>query len=108
VELCLHSPNTPSWRGAQKKRRDNFDQSVLKDMRDYRQNIKVKGKRRETCDITQIMAVSTAESNVGPYDMKFVNQPLSKIITVSIIKTDHLHWEKVQLLKCRIPVLQHL
>jgi hypothetical protein len=24
VELYLHSPNTPSWRGAQLKRRDNF------------------------------------------------------------------------------------
>jgi hypothetical protein len=24
VELCLHSPNTPSWRGAQLKHRDNF------------------------------------------------------------------------------------
>jgi len=24
VELYLHSPNTPSWRGAQLKHRDNF------------------------------------------------------------------------------------
>jgi hypothetical protein len=24
VELCLHSPSTPSWRGAQLKHRDNF------------------------------------------------------------------------------------
>jgi len=24
VELYLHSPNTPSWRGAQLKQRDNF------------------------------------------------------------------------------------
>jgi hypothetical protein len=24
VELCLHSPNTPSWRGAQLKHRYNF------------------------------------------------------------------------------------
>jgi hypothetical protein len=24
VELYLHSPNTPSWRGAQLKRGDNF------------------------------------------------------------------------------------
>jgi hypothetical protein len=24
VELHLHSPNTPSWRGAQLKHRDNF------------------------------------------------------------------------------------
>jgi hypothetical protein len=24
VELCLHSPNTPSWRGAYLKHRDNF------------------------------------------------------------------------------------
>jgi len=24
VELCLHSPNAPSWRGAQLKHRDNF------------------------------------------------------------------------------------
>jgi hypothetical protein len=24
VELYLHSPNTPSWRGAQLKYRDNF------------------------------------------------------------------------------------
>jgi len=24
VELYLHSPNTPSWRGAQSEHRDNF------------------------------------------------------------------------------------
>jgi hypothetical protein len=24
VELYLHSPNTPSWRGAQREHRDNF------------------------------------------------------------------------------------
>jgi len=24
VELHIHSPNTPSWRGAQLKHRDNF------------------------------------------------------------------------------------
>jgi hypothetical protein len=24
VELYIHSPNTPSWRGAQLKHRDNF------------------------------------------------------------------------------------
>jgi hypothetical protein len=24
VGLCLHSPNTPSWRGAQGEHRDNF------------------------------------------------------------------------------------
>jgi hypothetical protein len=24
VELCLHSPNTPSWHGAQGEHRDNF------------------------------------------------------------------------------------
>jgi hypothetical protein len=24
VEICLHSPSTPSWRGAQLKHRDNF------------------------------------------------------------------------------------
>jgi len=25
VELCLHSPNTSSWRGAQLKHRNNFN-----------------------------------------------------------------------------------
>jgi hypothetical protein len=29
VELYLHSPNTPSWRGAQLKHRDNFTFTLL-------------------------------------------------------------------------------
>jgi hypothetical protein len=29
VELYLHSPNTPSWRGAQLKHKDNFTFTLL-------------------------------------------------------------------------------
>jgi hypothetical protein len=29
VELCLHSPNTPSWRGTQVEHRDNFTFTVI-------------------------------------------------------------------------------
>jgi hypothetical protein len=32
VELYLHSPNTPSWRGAQLKHRDNFTFTFTTDM----------------------------------------------------------------------------
>jgi hypothetical protein len=32
VELYLHSPNAPSWRGAQRERRDNFTFTRLSDL----------------------------------------------------------------------------
>jgi hypothetical protein len=35
VELFLHSPNTPSWRGAQLKHRDTFYQSQRPDIYVY-------------------------------------------------------------------------
>jgi hypothetical protein len=41
VELHLHSPNTPSWHGAQLKHRDKFTFTYLKLFVSYRHQMKV-------------------------------------------------------------------
>jgi hypothetical protein len=39
MELYLHSPNTPSWRGAQLQHRDNFTFNFISETEDSRQRL---------------------------------------------------------------------
>jgi hypothetical protein len=55
VELYLHSPNTPSWRGAQLKHRDNFTFTEITRYTIYNRDL--------SCVYSEVTSLSHSSSN---------------------------------------------